>query len=90
MIEESLKRIANYLDLIGMNKYASEVDNILNEFNQRKAANAFDDVELIVKHFGEKGLKKAWRDDNIYKTSSVKVIEKKKQEYLQDYYVKHS
>ena len=92
MIEGLLKQVANQLDSIGMTKQASEVDAILVEFRQKTAAPAdlFNDVDLVLKHFGERGLKKAWREDHIYKTSSISVIEKKKQEYLREYKEKHS
>ena len=91
MIDILLKKVANELDAMGLTKQASEVDGILSEYLKKTAMSAdlFGDVDLMLKHFGEKGLKKAWRDDHIYKTSSVSVIERKKKEYLEEYHQKN-
>jgi len=75
-----LKKIATQLELLGMPEQASRIDSILPVVNEY----LYSDVDLLQKHFGERGLKKAWRDEHIYKTSSIKAIERKKEEYLRD------
>ena len=73
-----LKKIANDLDQNGLSKQASKIDGIIDEIE------SYSDVELLQKYFGERGLKKGWREKNLYKTSSMAAIENKKAEYLKE------
>ena len=87
MIKKLLTKIANELDVMGMPEQATEIDNIISDLDIEEAVekNAFNDTDLLLKHFGERGLMKAWREENIYKTSSMAAIERKKLAYLQDF-----